>query len=87
MNSRSPFKESDAMTEEQTKTYPPHVMRMVSEGEELSDRIVKLNAFMGTGVFAGLSGTDQTLLQAQLAAMTAYLFILTERLARAKSCD
>lgn len=59
---------------------PPHVQRMVKEGDELTQRLQKLAVFLAErplGVV--LSNTDETLLQAQCAAMTAYLNVLTLR--------
>ena len=62
---------------------PPHVQRMIAEGDELSDKITKLGAFLAGRLYAQLGETDQGLMQAQLGAMTAYLSVLQIRIARA----
>lgn len=60
----------------------PHIERMLVEGDELAEKIEKLKAFIlgGNPVYAGLSESDQALLQAQLSVMTCYLNILNLRL-------
>lgn len=66
-----------------TKRPAPHVRRMIAEGEQLTDRVEKLGAFLAGSIFRTLPETDQTLLSAQCAAMTAYLQILSLRIERA----
>lgn len=62
---------------------PPHVERMIAEGEQLADRVEKLGAFLVGPVYKTLPEDDQVLLSAQVGAMTAYLQILTLRISRA----
>lgn len=57
-----------------------HVDRMREEGDQLVDRIQKLQAFFGTAIYANLPPHDRDLMQAQLSAMTTYLNILLMRL-------
>lgn len=62
---------------------PPHVARMIEEGEQLADRVEKLGAFLVGPIYPTLAETDQTLMSAQAGAMTAYLQVLSLRIARA----
>lgn len=64
---------------------PPHVQRMVEEGEQLADRVEKLGRFLVGPVYATLPEEEQTLMSAQCGAMTAYLQVLSLRIARAVS--
>lgn len=66
-----------------SKEPAPHVQRMIAEGEQLTDRLEKLGAFLTGDLFKTLPETDQTLLSAQCGAMTAYLQILSLRIERA----
>ena len=60
----------------------PHIERMMEEGNQLTDRIQKLQAFILTNpAYQELVELDLSLLQAQLSAMTTYLNILNLRLA------
>lgn len=58
----------------------PYIERMIAEADELSERLVKAQAFLTHEVFATLDWTEQGLLNAQIGAMTAYLSALTLRI-------
>lgn len=58
-----------------------HQQRVVAERAELDGRLEKLDLFLGTPVFAGLSEPERALLEQQSAAMGAYSDILAERIA------
>lgn len=60
---------------------PPHQVRVFVEHWELQDKIEKLRAFRGTGMFATLPGTEQGRLTRQQEAMQQYSDILAERIA------
>ena len=62
---------------------PPHVQRMIEEGEQLADRVEKLGAFLVGPIYKTLPDDDQVLMSAQVGAMTAYLQVLTLRISRA----
>ena len=66
---------------------PPHVIRMIEESEHLADRIGKLCAFIVGQIYPTLDKTDQTLLSAQVGAMTTYLQVLSLRIERAQLKD
>ena len=53
------------------------VKRMIIEKEELKERIDKLNKFMNTEVYGGLSDYESELLNNQLATMEEYLKLLS----------
>lgn len=60
---------------------PAHVARMEGEYGELSDRIAKLDIFVGSDlIFPKLSKVEQGLLIAQREAMKSYQVILGVRL-------
>jgi hypothetical protein len=59
------------------------VERLVAEGDALQEKVAKLGAFVAGDNFANLTDVDQGLLNAQLGAMTAYLSVVTLRIARA----
>lgn len=61
----------------------PHVQRMIEEGEQLADRVEKLGKFLVGPIYSTLPEEEQTLMSAQCGAMTAYLQVLTLRIARA----
>ena len=61
---------------------PPHQQRVIGECEQLADRIKKLEAFLATPVFAGLSDDEQQLLKMQADAMVLYLGIINTRTAK-----
>jgi hypothetical protein len=58
----------------------PHEERVVNEQKELSEKIVKLNAFIGGPIFKTLHGAEQSLLERQLVAMQQYSGILQQRI-------
>lgn len=66
-------------------TYPPHVERMLTEGEELAPRLAKLQEFISEAnpTFMSLGEDDRHLLTAQFCAMTNYAHILEIRINRA----
>ncbi|RLK56242.1 hypothetical protein BCL79_0625 [Stenotrophomonas rhizophila] len=63
---------------------PPHVQRMVAEQTELDDRIAKLNAFLTTERYAGLSEDERNDLVTQAKCMIAYWNVLLIRVYRAR---
>jgi hypothetical protein len=62
---------------------PPHVQRIYAEGDELSARLAKANAFIQSDAFKALQPLDAHLLSLQSELMQSYLHVLTIRLARA----
>ena len=54
--------------------------RLMLEAEELAEKQAKINAFMGSEKFMGLSWEHQRLLEAQFGAMLSYLTILQLRI-------
>ena len=54
--------------------------RVIDEGKELSERIAKLDAFLGTPLFSGLDPAEQFRLRTQIAVMHVYSSILEERM-------
>ena len=62
-----------------------HVERMELELRELSQRVAKLKAFLGTETFLSLTEIDQHDLREQCGLMTAYADKLEDRLQRAKA--
>lgn len=62
-----------------------HVERMELELRELSQRVAKLKAFLGTETFLSLAEIDQHDLREQCGLMTAYADKLEDRLQRAKA--
>lgn len=62
-----------------------HVKRMELELRELSQRVAKLKAFLGTETFLSLAEIDQHDLREQYGFMTAYADKLEDRLQRAKA--
>lgn len=60
----------------------PHQQRVVDEQTELQEKATKLAEFIKSSpIFAGLDGTQQGLLKAQLGAMQSYGEILALRIA------
>lgn len=59
----------------------PHQQRVVGEKVELDDKLTKLQGFLKTEFFAGLSQTDRHLLETQEATMANYSDILRMRIA------
>jgi hypothetical protein len=63
----------------------PHQSRVVSEKEDLDDKLEKLNTFIGEShVFPQLGSKDQELLLLQAQAMKEYSEILAKRIERFK---
>lgn len=64
----------------------PHQQRVISERDELSDKISKLESFIepSNGTYTDLCKEDQCLLKEQLAYMYKYLEVLDERIYRFK---
>lgn len=58
--------------------------RMQNELNELLDKQLKLNQFIGTDKFKSLSQRDKTLLIKQLAFMDGYAYVLNLRMAYSK---
>lgn len=63
----------------------PHQQRVVTEKEQLDDKLTKLSAFIKTEIYRGLAGDEQMRLNNQLKAMNEYSNILGERIAAFKS--
>ncbi len=59
----------------------PHQQRVVTEKEELDEKLTKLKAFFGTEIFAGLDDAEMERLQRQAGHMSAYSDVLGERIA------
>lgn len=64
----------------------PHQQRVISERDELSDKISKLDTFIDPSnvIYASLCKEDQYLLKDQLTYMCEYLGILEKRILRFK---
>lgn len=62
-------------------TLPPHQQRVIDELSELNDKMVKLETFVDTPLFATLDEAERRRLMAQHGAMFAYSSILAERIA------
>jgi hypothetical protein len=60
---------------------PPHQQRVLDEKRELDEKRGKLTAFQVTPLFASLPGEERDRLVRQLAAMTTYSDILSDRIA------
>jgi len=58
----------------------PHQQRVVTEREELEDKISKLTSFTDTAIFASLDENEQERLTRQLSHMNAYSDVLAERI-------
>jgi len=63
------------------KELQPHQQRVVTEKEELSEKLAKLLAFFQTPIFAGLSEAEQSRLRNQARFMDGYAAVLEERIA------
>ena len=59
----------------------PYHQRVVTEKEELDDKLTKLKAFFGTEIFASLDDAEMYRLQLQADLMSAYSDVLGERIA------
>lgn len=62
------------------KTYQPHQQRVIDEKSELDKKLVNLKVFIGGPIWRGLSEVEQSRLNRQLEAMTAYSNILGGRI-------
>jgi hypothetical protein len=62
-------------------TLQPHQQRVVSERDELSDRLGKLLAFFQTPTFVGLPEAERSRLRNQARFMDGYAAVLEERIA------
>lgn len=60
----------------------PHQQRVVVESAELKEKIIKLEAFLGTDVYQGLSEDERDALKVQLQNMAAYRDILEYRIGK-----
>lgn len=58
----------------------PHQQRVVTERDELAERLVKLLAFLQTPLFAGLDAAERSRLRNQARFMDGYLAVLGERI-------
>ena len=63
------------------KELQPHQQRVVTEKEELAEKLVKLLSFFQTPIFAGLSEAEQSRLRNQARFMDGYAAVLEERIA------
>lgn len=59
---------------------PAHQQRVVTERDELADKITKLSAFLPTPTYQRLADEEQTRLANQLEAMRLYCIILNQRI-------
>lgn len=66
---------------ENVKEKEPFVLRMEEEQTALKEKLVKLNAFIGSEKFNALDGYQKSLLIRQREAMAVYFETLTARLA------
>lgn len=64
--------------------YPPHIQRVITEYEELNDKIDKLDAFInGNPIFRKLDAEEKNDMAYQLTSMRNYSDTLLSRLTRA----
>ena len=59
-----------------------HEKWVIAERDELSDKIEKLEQFVGGPIYCALAEADRTLLDVQLGAMAQLEFILNHRIKR-----
>ncbi|NIE67459.1 hypothetical protein [Burkholderia sp. Ax-1719] len=64
-----------------TPARPAHEQRVIDEKAQLDDRLVKLVAFFGTPIYAGLQEEEKFRLQVQSDAMETYSDVLGARIA------
>lgn len=63
---------------------PSHIQRMIEERDELKDRVLKLDKFVGSNpIFVTLSEEERKDMEEQLNSMIVYLHHLEKRIARA----
>ena len=80
-NDRPPVEEEGDVT---GSTIPPHIQRMMKERDELKDRLLKLDKFIGANpIFVTLSEEERRDMKNQLTSMIVYLDCLEKRIARA----
>jgi hypothetical protein len=58
----------------------PHQQRVVDEKAELSEKVTKLEIFLGGGTYASLPAAEQTRLSRQFLIMQLYEQVLSERI-------
>lgn len=58
----------------------PHQQRVVTERDELAEKLTKLNSFIGGQIFNGLPADERVRLAKQAGLMKDYLDILNERI-------
>ena len=61
-------------------TLAPHQQRVVTERDELAERLAKLMAFLQAPVFAGLDAAERVRMRSQAHHMNGYLAMLNERI-------
>lgn len=79
-NDQTPVEDDDITA----TSIPPHVQRMMAERDELKDRVLKLDKFIGSNrIFVTLSEKERKDMTDQLTSMIVYLDCLERRIARA----
>lgn len=79
-NDQTPVEDDDVTA----TSIPPHVQRMMIERDELKDRVLKLDKFIGSNrIFVTLPEEERRDMTDQLNSMIAYLAYLERRIARA----
>jgi len=58
----------------------PHQQRVIVERDELSEKLTKLNVFIGGQIYYSLADAERARLAKQAGIMKAYLDILNERI-------
>lgn len=58
----------------------PHQQRVVTERDELAEKLTKLNSFIGGEIFNGLPADERVRLAKQAGLMKDYIDILNERI-------
>lgn len=58
-----------------------HEQRVIEEQAQVSERLVKLGAFLGTAVFSTLPGAEKLRMRRQFMIMQLYEQVLVERIA------
>lgn len=79
-SAKSPVEEGDS----DASAIPPHVQRMMIERDELKDKVLKLDKFIGSNrIFVTLPEEERKDMTDQLTSMIVYLDCLERRIARA----
>lgn len=79
-NDKPPVEDDDTTA----TSIPPHVQRMMIERNELKDKVLKLDKFIGSNrIFFTLSEEEQKDMRGQLTSMIAYLDCIERRINRA----